>query len=309
MKLIDVTLRENYDHLTYEQAMDYLQHLVKYVSHQDLQRVEYVYLNNDKHGDLCYDEDYIIQGGKILDDAGFERVGMIHPGRVDLSRWNPDLIKPFSLIRIVCQDNEVPEIVGDYIRFIHKCGSKASVNIAYVMNKSDELIIEMYEKALSFGADYVYFADSCGSATVYDISHLCSILKAKRKENKIGFHLHNQFGLAMANAIQIQREGIDSSDVSITGLGKGAGNLCMELFIPVIRHLTGSKVDAQILKNFIDFIDYFNKLIGRTNDNHKEAIINLPQGMFKMKSAKVNQYMKEIGRDPYKYIDLVYSNL
>lgn len=311
MELIDVTLREGIYcdfGLTYESALDYLRNFVRYVTPNDVQYVEYVYLNTYEHALLAYDEHYIKEASKIL-DCGFKMVGMVHPGRVDFDEWDDELIKKFSLVRIVCNGNEVPDIVRDYISYLHDLGVKVSVNIAYVMSKDDEMIAKMYEKALSFGADYVYFADSSGSASIYDISHLCKILKERQRGNKIGFHLHDHLGQAMANAMTLYKEGIDITDVSITGAGKGAGNLCLETFVPMLRQMDGKEIDAELFKNYIDFIRYFNKHVNRSEDNHEFKLIQAITGFFKLRLKQTDKYEEEANGDTSKYIDLVYSNL
>lgn len=310
MELIDVTLREGIYcdfGLNYDTALDYLRHFVKYVSPEEVQYVEYVYLNTYEHALLAYDKHYIQEATKIL-DCGFKMVGMIHPGRVDFDEWDDELIKKFSLIRIVCNGNDVPDIVKDYISYIHKLGVKVSVNIAYVMSKSTEQIIAMYQKALSYGADYVYFADSSGSATIYDISDLCKILKENKRENKIGFHLHDHLGMATANAMELYREGIDITDVSITGAGKGAGNLCLESFVPMLKKLNNSDIDASTLKNYVDFIEFFNKLVKRSDDNHTFRLIEMLTGLFKLRLKITDIIEEEAGGNVHKYIDLVYTN-
>ena len=312
MELIDVTLREGIYcdfSLNYDTALDYLRHFVKYVSPKDVQYVEYVYLNTYEHALLAYDKRYIHEASNILLDSGFRMVGMIHPGRVDFSEWDDELIKKFSLIRIVCNGNEVPDIVRDYITYIHSLGVKVSVNIAYVMSKTVEQIVSMYQKALSFDADYVYFADSSGSATIYDISDLCKILKDNKVNNKIGFHLHDHIGMATANAMQLFKESIDITDVSITGAGKGAGNLCLESFVPMLKKLNNETIDSTTLKNYVDFIDFFNKLVKRDNDYHIFKLIESLTGLFKLRLKLTDIITEESGGDVHKYIDLVYSNI
>ena len=310
MELIDVTLREGIYcdfGLNYETALDYLRHFVKYVKPEDVRYVEYVYLNTYEHALLAYDKRYIEEASKILE--GYKMVGMIHPGRVDFDEWDDNLIRRFSLVRIVCNGNDVPSIVDDYIKYLHNLGVKASVNIAYVMSKTDEQIKNMYSKALSFGADYVYFADSSGSANIYDISHLCTILKESRKSNKIGFHLHDHLGMATANAMQLYKDDIDITDVSITGAGKGAGNLCMEAFVPMLKYLNKDNLKAETLKNYVDFIDYFNNHVHREGDNHIIKLIESLTGFFKLPLKLTEKIEEEACGDVHKYIDLVYANV
>jgi len=312
MELIDVTLREGIYcdfGLNYDTALDYLRHFVQYVKPEDVRYVEYVYLNTYEHALLAYDRRYIKEASSILLDNGFKMVGMVHPGRVDFDEWDDDLIRQFSLVRIVCNGNDIPDIVKEYISYLHRLNVEVSVNIAYVMSKDEELIAKMYQKALAFGADYVYFADSSGSAAVYDITHMSKVLKELRMGNKIGFHLHDHLGMATANAIELYRQGIDITDVSITGAGKGAGNLCMESFVPILKYLCGEKIEKDTLQNYVDFINYFNVRVNRSEDNHIFKLIQSVTGLFKLRLKQTDMYEEESNGDAKKYLDLVYSNI
>ncbi|MNJ36660.1 4-hydroxy-2-oxovalerate aldolase [compost metagenome] len=52
----------------------------------------------------------------------------------------------------------------------------------------------------------------------------------------VGFHGHNNLGLAFSNAIQAIRSGAEYIDTSLCGMARGAGNLPTEQFISALTH-------------------------------------------------------------------------
>ncbi len=307
MKLMDVTLRESIYYgsgIDYDQGIDYLNHFVKYISPDNMQMVEVGYLNTDVEGDLSYNEQYLAEALKICQDK-FEVVAMCHPKRANTSLWNLDLISKLSLVRIVCNGTDIHEDVKHYIQVLHSVGVKVSVNIAYVMSKTDEVLINMYRKALSFGADCIYFADSSGSAMPNDIIRLCQLMMRERKNNLLGFHFHDHMQMATANALFADENGFDLMDASITGAGKGGGNLKTEIIIPTYLYVKNEDISVDILKNLYTYIQYFNQLIGRTGDFYEHSYLNSLIGIYKTNLRKEEEISAVSAGDGYKYIDLI----
>lgn len=304
---MDVTLREGVYcdfGLDYDKAIDYISMFEKYVDPQDVEYLEFVYINTDEHSLLSYNEEYINKTYELCKNK-FKLVGMMHPGRADMSLWNPDVIKKLDLVRIVCNGSVIPDSVKDYIDYLHKYEIKVSINIAYVLSKDEKTIIDMYRKCQDLHTDYVYFADSSGSACIEDIDSLCAILQEYKKDNYIGFHLHDHLGMASANALRLYHNKVDISDASITGAGKGAGNLKTESIVPLIRQIEGREMTAEMLKNYVLFIQFFNKLVNRENDYHLEVFKNSMTGLFKIRLKDEEEFDRKSKGDIIKYIDLI----
>jgi len=97
-----------------------------------------------------------------------------------------------------------------------------------------ERIVEEAKKMESYGADYVNLADSAGYLTPQDVE---ARIKALRENLSIpvGFHAHNNMGLAMANALTAIQAGAEYVDGTLRGLGAGAGNAQIELLAGVLQ--------------------------------------------------------------------------
>jgi len=100
---------------------------------------------------------------------------------------------------------------------------------------------------------YVYFADSHGNLNLnenYD-NYRDSVEALRFNGKKVGFHLHNHTGRALMNYYFCKNNNIDIVDATISGLGKGLGNLKLEEII-----------SNEYFPDLIDFIIKNNQHLG-----------------------------------------------
>lgn len=86
------------------------------------------------------------------------------------------------------------------------------------------------------GAAAVVFADSGGAMTMDDVKARVAALKSALSI-RVGFHGHNNLGMAVANSVVAIGEGADMIDVSCGGLGAGAGNTQGEALVAVLNKM------------------------------------------------------------------------
>ena len=85
-----------------------------------------------------------------------------------------------------------------------------------------EKILEQAQIFVDAGAEYVNIADSAGYMTPDDVRARISLL-VEKLPIPVGFHAHNNLGLAVANALTAAECGADYIDVTCRGRGGGRG--------------------------------------------------------------------------------------
>ncbi len=105
----------------------------------------------------------------------------------------------------------------------------------FLMMSHSVLPEKVVEQALlfeSYGADAVYVTDSAGAMVPSQVKERISAVKAA-VSIPVGFHGHNNMGLAIGNSVAAYEAGASYIDGTLRGLGAGAGNAQSEVLIAV----------------------------------------------------------------------------
>lgn len=304
MQIMDVTLRESVYYgkgLSNTDAVEYLQKLRNNISNKWIQFVEIGYINNDEDTPLNYDEEYF---NKAIDICGntYKATAMMHIPKADMKKWNPEIIKRLELVRVVVGQH-VPDELQKYVDYMHDLDVKISVNITYVAGMSNEKIVSEIERAKNMGVDYIFCADSSGSFTVNTTARVSELLTSNSGEMVTGVHLHDHMGMAIANALIAQAHGITMTDVSVTGAGKGGGNLKMEQGLLLLYG--PQAVSYELLHGLHNMVLYFSELIGRDGNFYAQNMVDFLTGLYRLSLKTTDSLEAECGDDHDKYIQLV----
>ncbi len=166
-----------------------------------------------------------------------------------------DVIKPsnesiFDMCRVACTIDTLDNAI-EMVEFLNSNGYITTINLMRASLLDLKVLEECVKKMNKSKADILYLADSFGSLTADKLYNYIKVYK-EFSEKKFGFHSHNNMGLAFPNSIMAIDMGLDYIDGTITGMGRGAGNVRLEQLLMCF----GSDYDR-----LIDLIDRkFNKM-------------------------------------------------
>ncbi len=139
------------------------------------------------------------------------------------------------------------------------------------------------------------FADSFGSFVPQDVEKYYKKLKSLGFDN-VSFHSHNNLQLAFANSLRALDLGFYSIDASIYGMGRGSGNLPVEIMTGYLSKIGDKKYNPVAYIDVVErfYLDLMKKtpwgyriqsLIGGLKNVHPYYI----NGLYEKKSFTVNE--------------------
>lgn len=127
-------------------------------------------------------------------------------------------------------------ITAPYIESVKNQGKTVYGVLMMTHMAEPELLAEQASLMAGYGADAVILMDSAGHLTPDDVRWRIQAIQ-RLTDIKLGFHAHNNLGMAVANSIAAVEEGAELLDACIKGFGAGAGNTQLETLIAVLNRL------------------------------------------------------------------------
>jgi 4-hydroxy 2-oxovalerate aldolase len=107
-------------------------------------------------------------------------------------------------------------------------------NVMYMSTWADEKQFLEELKHVEGIADYFYMVDSFGGVYPKDVVETIGMVREKTNV-PLGFHGHNNMELGLIKTLSALEHGVEIVDATITGMGRGAGNLKTELLLTVLN--------------------------------------------------------------------------
>lgn len=135
-------------------------------------------------------------------------------------------MSPVSLVRIACHLGEVDAVLPG-CAWLSEQGYRTGLNLMQISDRSQEEIEAVGKRCSGYPIDVLYFADSLGSMNPDLAATIVSSLR-KYWQGALGIHTHDNMTQALANSLRAIEEGVTWVDCTVSGMGRGPGNVKTE---------------------------------------------------------------------------------
>jgi 4-hydroxy 2-oxovalerate aldolase len=253
---LDVTLRDGGYRINFRFDSEHIAHILGDLNESGIEYIEIGYKNGSiKHypnmGDtgICPKE-YLLFCQKLITHSKI--AVMVHPKNIKLADVQELQECGVGMVRICL----VKDSYEQTIPVIEECktlGMEVSINITRMSRYSEHELDEVVDKISMHPVDVIYFADSNGSMLPEEIQTIYAKYTSKYSI-LFGFHAHDNLGMAQANSIAAVNNGAKYIDMSLSGMGKGIGNLKSEFFVAYLHAMGIKKYDldrVRLASNYV----------------------------------------------------------
>lgn len=142
-----------------------------------------------------------------------------------------------ACVRVATHCTEA-DVSGQHIGLARKLGVDAVGFLMMAHMIEPEALLAQAKLMESYGANCIYCTDSAGYMLPDDVTARVALLRTElRPETEVGFHGHHNLGMGIANSLAAMEAGAVRIDGSVAGLGAGAGNTPLEVFVAVVDRM------------------------------------------------------------------------
>jgi 4-hydroxy-2-oxovalerate/4-hydroxy-2-oxohexanoate aldolase len=191
------------------------------------------------------DEDYLRAVVPLMKQAKVSALLLPGIGTVDHLRMAADCGVTTIRVATHCTEADVSE---QHINLGRKMGLDTVGFLMMAHMIEPEQLVEQALLMESYGANCLYVTDSAGYMLPDDVTARIGLLREKAKpETEIGFHGHHNLAMGVANSIAAVAAGARRIDCACGGMGAGAGNTPMEVFVAVCKRM-GIETGVDVFK-------------------------------------------------------------
>ncbi len=188
------------------------------------------------------------------------------------------------------------DITERHISYVREHGREVYGVLMMSHMASEEVLVEEASKMQAYGAEGIVIMDSAGAYLPSDVTARIEAL-VDALSIPVGFHGHNNLGMAIANSISAVNAGATIIDGTARGFGAGAGNTQLEALIAVFDKL-GIKTGIDLYK-VLDAGDIAEKhLVEALPTISSVSIVSGLSGVFSGYVKHVNRIAAEYKLDP-----------
>lgn len=151
-------------------------------------------------------------------------------------------------------------IIQEHVAYACNLGLKVRYTSEDATRTEFEFLVQVCNAAIEAGADRISFADTLGIMQPHTMFERVCALRERLLPCKIDLHCHNDYGLALANAMAGIRAGADCIHTTVNGLGERTGIPDLAETVVSFHNLEG--IQKFNIRPLIDVSGYLEKVSG-----------------------------------------------
>lgn len=262
VKILDVTLRDGGYINDWQFGFDEAKQIAEATYSSGIDYVELGFIGNHENvnGRLCFDS--MQELSKVFVPSKAKMAAMVYAEGYPVTKFPDRSEKTIDMVRVIFWKRNFAEGV-DYVKALVDKGYEVGVQLARTDQYDLSEIGEYVHRFSEAHPTAVYLVDSFGTFNTEKMLNYARIYdEALGDDILFGFHPHNCLSQAFSNAVTLCEQTWKHTlilDASVLGMGRGAGNLNLELILNYLNSKQDKKYDLlPVIQTAARFIDKYN---------------------------------------------------
>ncbi len=259
MKILDCTIRDGGYYTNWDFNKDLVKIYLESLNNLPIEYLEVGYRSpklKNYYGEYYYCPIYVLES--IKKTSNKKLVIILNEKDIKIEHIDA-LLSPckeiITMVRLAIDPQNLDRAIV-LAEKIKSMGFEIGFNVMYMSKWKGQNQFLSELKHINGVADIFYMVDSYGGIYPEQVKETFEIVRSQTTV-PIGFHGHNNLELALINSLTAIDCGAEMIDATITGMGRGAGNLKTELLLTALNARDGLTIDFNALA---DVTASFSKL-------------------------------------------------